>query len=139
MVGDVSCVGDDDGYCGRLDTSVGDRIERPATTTALAPKYELGIGDLDVDLTDVALPAGRTDLKTTLGIGDLVVHVPYGTRVDADARTSAGRVNLFGEKHSGTGVHEHLVSDSGSSPTQAPRVLVLDARVGIGNVEVVRG
>src|SRR5207247_7557906 len=83
-------------------------------------------------LTDVALPAGRTDLKTTLGIGDLVVHVPYGTRVDADARTSAGRVNLFGEKHSGTGVHEHLVSDSGSSPTQAPRVLVLDARVGIG-------
>ena len=114
---------------------IGDRIERPATADTLDPTYSLGIGDLDVDLSDVALPAGQTEVKTTLGIGNLVVHVPYGATVDVDARASAGQVTLFGEEHSGTSVHEHLVSSrAGDAP-----VLMLDARVGIGDLVVERG
>jgi predicted membrane protein len=74
-------------------------------------------------------------VKTTLGVGDLTVRVPEDVTVVVDARASAGQVDLFGRTADGTSVHSHLV-DPGLAPH---RVLVLDARVGLGQVEVVRG
>jgi phage shock protein PspC (stress-responsive transcriptional regulator) len=114
---------------------VGDRVEQPATAAALDSRYTLGIGNFEVDLSAVALPAGRTHVKATLGIGGLVVHVPRDATVEVDGRASAGKVVLFGRKDSGTGVHEHTID---ARPAGAP-VLVLDARVGLGNLEVERG
>jgi phage shock protein PspC (stress-responsive transcriptional regulator) len=113
----------------------GDHIVRPASASGLASRYELGIGYLRVDLSDVALPVGETHMKATLGIGDLVVRVPPSATVEVDGRAGVGNVRLFGREVSGTSVHEH-VADLGSKPA---RVLVLDSRVGIGQVEVVRG
>jgi predicted membrane protein len=113
---------------------VGDRLEEPATAAALDATYTHGIGNLELDLSGVALPAGSTHVKTTLGIGDLVVHVPANATVDVNGRASAGEVTLFGRRENGTSVREHVVS-----PGAPGRVLVLDARVGIGEVEVLRG
>jgi hypothetical protein len=44
-------------------------------------------------------------------------------------------VNLFGSTHDGRPVHE-TVTSVGTDPS---RVLVLDARVGLGQLEVQRG
>ena len=52
-------------------------------------KYELGIGKFYVDLSDLALAKGRTQVKTTLGIGNLHVIVPRGVAVAVDARAGA--------------------------------------------------
>lgn len=114
---------------------IGDRVEHPASVTQLDSKYELGIGDFNVNLADVALPAGETHVKATLGIGDLTVHVPKNVTVEVDGRAGAGEVVIFGQSDDGTSVHDH-VRDAGTVPG---RRLVLDAHVGFGRLEVVRG
>jgi phage shock protein PspC (stress-responsive transcriptional regulator) len=118
-----------------LFEGIGDREAHPTTIAALDDRYSLGIGDYFVDLSDLALPAGETHVKATLGIGDLVVHVPSDVAVDVDGRASAGQVVLFGRFHDGTAVHDHA-EESG---TASQRVLVLDAHVGFGRVTVERG
>jgi phage shock protein PspC (stress-responsive transcriptional regulator) len=118
-----------------LFAGIGDQTEHPATYGALDTIYRQGIGNLELQLGDVAFPAGETHVKATLGIGDLVVHVPRSVTVEVEGRASAGEVDLFGEQHSGRPVHETATS-IGSDPS---RVLVLDARVGLGQVEVHRG
>ena len=118
-----------------LFAGIGDRVEHPTSVATLDSKYELGIGDFNVNLADVPLAPGETHVKTTLGIGDLTVHVPAGVAVEVDGRASAGQVVIFGHIDDGTSVHS-LFHDAGSTPG---RVLVLDARVGVGRVTVVRG
>jgi phage shock protein PspC (stress-responsive transcriptional regulator) len=118
-----------------LLAGIGDQVEHPATFSALETSYKHGIGNFDVQLGDVTFPVGTTRVKTTLGVGDLVVHVPRSVTVQVEGRSSAGQVNLFGTTRDGSPVHESETS-IGTDPT---RVLVLDARVGIGQLEVQRG
>jgi phage shock protein PspC (stress-responsive transcriptional regulator) len=117
-----------------LFAGVGDRVSHPASIAALDRKYELGIGNFTLDLADVPLPAGETRVKATLGIGDLVVHVPRDVKVIVDGRASAGEVVVFGDDVNGTSLHK--VVSTGADDT---RVLRLDARVGFGRLEVTRG
>ena len=114
---------------------IGDRVEHPASAGQLVSTYEHGIGDFNVDLADVALPAGETHVKATLGIGDLTVHVPANVAVEVDGRAGAGQVVIFGQADDGTSVHDH-VRDASGAPG---RTLVVDAHVGFGRLEVVRG
>jgi hypothetical protein len=118
-----------------LFSGFGDRTERPLETSALHRTYELGIGNFDVDFSNLPLAKGRTNVKTTLGIGDLTVRVPSDVTVDVNARAGAGDVIVFGEQDDGTSVHTH-VRDTG---TDRSRVLVLDAHVGLGRLTVERG
>jgi hypothetical protein len=114
---------------------VGDRVAHPQAFTSVGARYEQGIGNLDVNLQDVRFPVAETHVKATLGIGDLVVRVPENVTVDVDARAGAGEVKLFGRTHDGTSVNDH-VTDPGTDPA---KVLVLDAHVGLGQIEVRRG
>ena len=53
-----------------LDGGIGEREYRPATMSELRDHYEIGIGDIDVDLSDLDLPTGRTDLDIDVGLGE---------------------------------------------------------------------
>jgi phage shock protein PspC (stress-responsive transcriptional regulator) len=117
-----------------LFAGVGDRFERPVAAADVHSKYELGIGDLTVDLGRVSLPKGETFVKATVGIGGVRVVVPANATVDVQGRAQAGDVRVFDQHDNGTHVHTHLVDRTGSG-----RVLVLDARVGLGQVRVERG
>jgi phage shock protein PspC (stress-responsive transcriptional regulator) len=116
-------------------SGIGDQIEHPSTAAALHSRYEHGIGDFRIDLQDVSLPVGRTYVKATLGIGNLIVRVPQAVTVEVDGRASAGDVRLLGHTDHGTHIHDRVV-DTGTMPN---RVLVLDARVGLGELKVTRG
>jgi phage shock protein PspC (stress-responsive transcriptional regulator) len=118
-----------------LFAGIGDRVARPATVASLDRTYRLGIGNFTVDLHDLSLPAGQTHVKTTLGIGDLRVRVPRNVTVVVDAHASAGRLVIFGRESDGTSV-DQTVTAPGTAPV---RVLMLDADVGVGRVEVTRG
>jgi phage shock protein PspC (stress-responsive transcriptional regulator) len=118
-----------------LFSGVGNQVDSPTTVAAVHSTYEHGIGDFHVNLEDVAFPVGRTHVKTTLGIGNLTVRVPQDVTVVADGRASAGDVRLLGHEESGTHVHSHVV-EVGTHPA---RVVVLDARIGLGELKVVRG
>ena len=118
-----------------LFSGIGDQVDHPATVAAVDSSYEHGIGDYRLDLQDVSFPVGSTHVKVTLGIGNLIVRVPSDVTVAVDGRASAGNVQLLGHDDNGTHVHEKVVV-AGTHPT---RVLVLDARVGLGELKVERG
>ena len=54
----------------------GERTFRPASVAELARGYEMGVGAMTVDLRDLELPPGRTDLPLEIGIGEIQVLVP---------------------------------------------------------------
>jgi hypothetical protein len=115
-----------------LAGGVGDRTERPATPAQLTT-YELGVGDLVVDLRQLQVPPGTTAVAARVGAGELVVRVPGGVSVEAVARAGVGQVQVFGEQESGLGSRIDLFGDAAGRGT-----LRLDLRVGIGEVRVER-
>jgi hypothetical protein len=114
---------------------VGDRVAHPIAFESVGTTYKQGVGNFEVNLQDVQFPLGETHVKATLGIGDLVVRVPENVTVRVDGRAGAGQVTLFGNAKDGTSVHQQTIR-VGTDPV---RVVVLDARVGLGQVEVQRG
>jgi phage shock protein PspC (stress-responsive transcriptional regulator) len=114
---------------------VGDRIAHPVAFSSVGTSYQQGVGKLGVDLQDVQFPVGQTHVKATVGVGDLTVRVPEDVTVQVRARAGAGAVNVFGRTTDGTSVDERSTS-IGAAPAH---VVLLDARVGLGQVKVIRG
>jgi phage shock protein PspC (stress-responsive transcriptional regulator) len=107
-----------------LSDGVGDRAYHP-TAADVRPAYALGVGDLRLDLSHVKAPA---HVKASVGIGKLNVIVPRDAAVAVDAKAKAGDVNVF-DRHD-DGKNAAVQSGEGG--------LVLDARVGAGQIDVVR-
>jgi hypothetical protein len=119
-----------------ISAGVGEKKEQPQTFAALQSKYELGMGELDLDLTSVKLPVDTTSVDANLGVGSLVITVPKGVALELDVQAGVGEVNVLGKLDDGIDAHRTL-SVPGSTPN-AP-VLDVEADVGIGNIEVRRG
>ena len=119
-----------------FSSGVGERLERPVGVAELEDSYELGIGELTIDLSSVELPAGTTKIDVRLGIGEVVVTVPADVALEIDARAGAGEVDVLGDRDEGTPAHER-VTVAGAT-TDAP-VLKLDADVAVGSLQVRRG
>ena len=119
-----------------LGAGVGDRVERPVDAASIDRTYELGLGDLTVDLSQAQLPTGVTQVDAHLGVGQLVVLVPPDVAVDVDAHAGAGDVSVFGIQDDGAGVD---VDQFFPGPTADAPVLELDADIGFGDLEIRRG
>jgi Cell wall-active antibiotics response 4TMS YvqF len=117
-----------------LAAGVGNRDQRP-TTPAELTDYQLGAGTFRLDLRRLEVPAGTTTVEARVGVGELLVQVPGGVEVEVDARSGVGNVQVLGERESGLGSRVQTGSGVGSG---GDRRLVLDLRVGIGQVEVDR-
>ncbi|HZO35566.1 MAG TPA: PspC domain-containing protein [Solirubrobacteraceae bacterium] len=115
-----------------LGGGIGTRAYRPVAAADVPDRYHLGIGELNVDLRDTALPRGRTVVHAKLGIGDLAVRVPRGASVRVVAHAGAGEIRLLGDLHDGSSV-DAAASVSGPST----RTVVIDADVGFGAIDVV--
>ena len=114
---------------------VGHREYRPATMAEVHDSYRVGVGDLVVDLRDVDLPAGRTDVQLDVGVGGAVVRVPDNACVSSDVEIGAGAARVLNRGNDGVDV----AYASGSTPTgDAPQVHV-NADIGVGGLEVRRG
>jgi Cell wall-active antibiotics response 4TMS YvqF len=115
-----------------LAGGVGDRTERPSTPGELA-EYELGVGNLVVDLRQLQVPPGTTPVEARLGIGELVVELPDGVSVEVVASSGLGEVQVLGQQEGGFASRIDTTSETGGD-----RRLRLDVRVGLGQVRVER-
>jgi phage shock protein C len=114
----------------------GDRDVAVASIADLQDRYDLSAGRLRIDLRELQLGEGEEQsVRARVGMGDLVIRVPQGVTVDADARSGAGEVELFGRHSDGLDVTRTTARDSG---TEGGGTLHLDADVGLGRVVVVR-
>ena len=119
-----------------VGAGVGEKTETPTTVTALDSSYEHGIGDLELDLSDVTLPAGTTSVDASVGIGKLVVTVPEDVALVIDAHAGVGSIDLLGARDDGVDA-DRRIALPGSTP-DAP-VLDLEADIGVGDIQVLRG
>lgn len=115
-----------------LDGGVGDREYRPAAAVDLRDDYQLGVGQLVVDLREASLPAGDTPLKVKVGMGQALVIVPRNVCVTSRADVGAGHVDVLGREGDGVDVD---FDDSRHARAGGPR-LVVDADVGFGEFAV---
>jgi hypothetical protein len=116
-----------------LAGGTGDRTYRPTSEAELSEQYELGAGNLVLDLRD--LPPGTTGDGTTevsVGIGEITVMIPEGLSVDVSASAGTGQVDVLGTREEGPGPEVDQVVGDSDDP------LVLQLHVGIGSVEVTR-
>lgn len=108
----------------------------PATgvpATALADGYELGAGNLTLDLTGLVVGPGTTTVNAAVGAGELHVTVPEGARVEVESQVDVGVSRLFGDAESGLGVVQRATSGG-----EAGSVLRLVLSVDAGEIEVTR-
>jgi phage shock protein PspC (stress-responsive transcriptional regulator) len=112
-----------------LRGGVGQREYRPASVSDLRPEYRVGVGQVDLDLRGMSLPAQRTEVRVRVGMGEALVHVPDGACVTTAARVGAGAVDLPDRAPS-----HGFDLDVPAAPGGAR--LVVKADVGIGHVQV---
>jgi len=117
-----------------VEGGIGDRSYRPLGAAQLQPAYVLGMGQLVVDLRDLDLPAGRTNLELDVGLGEALVVIPDGVCVASDVQMGAGYVRVLDRDNGGLDVDWRDSPGSGSAPR-----LVIDAEVAMGALQVVRG
>jgi phage shock protein PspC (stress-responsive transcriptional regulator) len=111
-----------------LGDGVGERTYHPTSIASVQSKYEVGIGHLRVDLSDIGPVTKETHVKASVGIGELRIVVPRDAAVTVNAHAKAGEI--FGLQGHDDG--KNAVVRVGQGP------LVIDANVGAGRIDVVR-
>ncbi|GAB3251554.1 PspC domain-containing protein [Nocardioides dilutus] len=115
----------------RWDESV---VRMPASADQVQSRYELGAGELVLDLTEVSdlenLDGRTIDLRT--GLGRIEVLIPQGLDVDVTANVGLGDADIFGDKQDGGGIDTTGSYDGGVNVPD----LDLDIELGLGEVDV---
>ena len=117
-----------------LEGGVGDREYRPSTMSELRDHYDIGIGAIDLDMTELDMPTGRTNVDIDVGLGEAVVYVPREACVTSDVEIGAGVADVFDRDYDGVDV---AFADDATPPADRPH-LHLVADIGLGSIEVVR-
>lgn len=125
---------------GLLSQGAGERRFTPTSAADLDDPFQLGVGSLTLDLTDVD-PAdlAGADVVVHVGVGELVVLLPpeSDVPVDVQAEARAGEVDLFvgaSSNDGGTNVRRTFIDP----PQEGRELLELDLDVGLGTIQVVR-
>jgi phage shock protein PspC (stress-responsive transcriptional regulator) len=112
-----------------LSHGVGEKTFAPTSVAALERTYRLGVGKLNLDLTNVRLPVGETHVRARVDYGDVLIVVPSDAAVRAYGKARLGYVNVLGDEDDGRNADER-------APAAGARVLVVDARVQVGSVRI---
>ncbi|MFC4606557.1 PspC domain-containing protein [Streptomyces maoxianensis] len=115
---------------------------KPASVTAVQPRYELGSGVATLDLSSLAVPAGGTvSTSAEVGAGQLKVVVPKDAPVKLRVEAGFGDIRLPEDAANDIDVapgqerQSTLPAPAGAKPSGT---LELHLEVGIGQVEVTR-
>ncbi|NRQ49798.1 PspC domain-containing protein [Aeromicrobium stalagmiti] len=114
------------------------RIGRQAPTPEVAAQvkatYKHGIGQLELDLSEVSDPErllGRT-IRLDNGIGQTRVIVPDGLNLDVTTDMKGGEIALFGRIDDGTDIS---MTDTADRPTEPALTIDIDQK--LGQIEVI--
>jgi phage shock protein PspC (stress-responsive transcriptional regulator) len=111
-----------------LEGGVGEKRFAPTSVAALQPEYRLGVGEMVVDLRDLELPAGRTEVNVRVGMGEARVLVPADLCVSINGDIGIGAADI----------PERFDEGPDISIREAPKQLVIDANLGVGHLQVDR-
>jgi hypothetical protein len=115
--------------------SVGDQRHVVAGEVVPDAEYRLLAGTLVLDLRDLDLSEGLTEVSVSTVLGEVRVLVPDDVAVSVSARVAAGDIRVLDEAHDGVGVNAQ-VTDPGFDT--ADTQLRLTVGVGLGTIRVER-
>ena len=117
---------------------VGDRTYAPATADAVRSSYELGVGDVEVDLSRIDVGDLDRPISTAInaGIGDVTIVLPGDADVRVEANHGLGDVSVLQDEGTLDGVYPG--NGSGDWVADGDPEIVLTINAGVGDVEVSR-
>ena len=117
---------------------VGDRHWTPRTLEQVQSNYRLAVGDAELDLSKVDFTGvARQRVQVRQGVGDLTITVPSDVVVRIKTHVHGGDLIVPGERSiHGSDLRRLTTLPSGSPAGSA--VLVVDAELGVGTLEVDR-
>jgi hypothetical protein len=113
---------------------IGERNITVTDQALLLPRYDVGLGQLRLDLSDLVMTESD-EVAATVGAGDITVLLPDDVPVTIEASAGAGKIDLLGETSDGLSVSRTYTSDGFEV---AAVTLTLDLDVAAGNIEVER-
>lgn len=121
----------------KFSTGIGERTWSPGTVPAAEREFRLGVGDADLDLTELP-PGSDATVDVRLGVGDLRVQLPPEARAVIDSEIGAGNLRLPDRRdQDGTDLSVRTTIEPVDT-TGPVTTLRIDARVGFGQLEVTR-
>lgn len=111
---------------------IGERTHRIGAQDSLEPTYNVGVGDLWLDLTDLDLTESAM-VDVTVGAGEMRIDLPDDVAVRVDASVGAGEIVLLGQTTDGLSVTRSYQSPGFDD---AGVTLTLDLDVATGRIEV---
>jgi len=118
----------------QVSLTAGDRNYTVTDLAELESSYSLGAGTLTIDLRDLELAEGTTELAASVSMGELVVLVPADVTITGTGHTMAGEVVAFGRTTAGVSPRRSL-AEAGAD---GGPVLDLQLRTVFGRIEVTR-
>ena len=116
------------------DTSAGGGYHRPAGVDEIPDAYRLGVGRLVVDLREVDFTGRVVETEAEVGIGELAVYLPQDVAADVSGRVGIGSIRTW--DHLRTTSRQGIGITSGYASEGAEGMIILDAGVGLGQIEV---
>lgn len=107
----------------------------PQTFEELQPSYELGAGELTLDLTALDFSQVTREVEVEVGVGKVVVIVRDDTPLEVHGEVGIGEAEVLGNERKGLGASV----DTDAVPEGSTGKLALKLELGIGHAEVRRG
>ena len=105
----------------------------PSTFALVEETYTHDVGNLVIDLTELPWDGETIEISASVDAGNLEIRVPGDVAVSGTATVDVGRVAAFGRESAGLGDPTIEFDEPGALGT-----LVIDARVGVGNIDIRR-
>jgi phage shock protein PspC (stress-responsive transcriptional regulator) len=120
-----------------VHAGIGDRTYEPTTAAAVRSSYDLGVGDVRIDLSRVDVSDLDEPIDTSVngGLGDVDVFVPEDADVRLEINSGLGDVSVNMED---TGDGFYPGEGSGAWVRDDDPEIVLTINAGVGDVEVSR-
>jgi hypothetical protein len=114
---------------------VGDPVFTPQTVADLQQPYELGAGEMIIDLTELAVePQDDIEVNAEMGFGSLQVRVPDDVGVIIEAEADLGDIDALDQTNEGA---DQSVTVEEPGP-EGSATFALDLSVGFGEIVVER-
>lgn len=85
----------------RWNGVAGYRAVTPTSSAELPDVYRHAAGEFRLDLSELSLPAGTTEVEIDMGAGEVEVTVPWDVTVEGAATVGVGEFNLLGRSQAG--------------------------------------
>ncbi|WP_187415158.1 PspC domain-containing protein [Nonomuraea sp. PA05] len=124
---------------GGMPRNIGSAEWTPTTIAEASRLFDVGVGDGQLDLSELQLPPGsNVTVNAAVSAGELVVIVPPTARVEVHASNKVGDIVIDQSLRGGVDVRTNKVLEPEVKPKGKAPTIVLNLRGGLGDMEVRR-